>query len=406
MALQPDAKALANPTKTFFVRMITRDISLEDCILDLIDNSVDGAWKCEGSKPVGLADGADLSRYSIEIAVSSDGFRITDNCGGMSLSAAVDHAFSFGRQATDTTDDYSIGVYGIGMKRAVFKLGEDIRVRSTYVDSDKRTISFVVPIKVNKWLEKDTPPWDFDIEDDEPLKEPGVEIVVESLTQGASTSFENPAFVQNLKRTIARDYSLHLARGLTISLNGDVIQGWKIELRQGDDFASMRVEYKDEAEGKHPTVSDAFARYVGGSPEMVELYLTGAKVGSILSEVVTSGVKVRPFGNPVIVPESLHDILASRIINAEDYRIVSFLTNRANRAFAQLMLEKKPDLLDRLHSYFTPLKDDLDAIFAARLSELSLLSDHPGIETIVEWASLSDLETAITRFDADIGGTG
>lgn len=125
--MQSDAKAAANPTKTFFVRMITRDISLEDCILDLIDNSVDGAWKCEGSKPVGLAGGADLKKYRIAIDTSSDSFRITDNCGGMSLTEAVDHAFSFGRQAADRTDDYSIGVYGIGMKRAVFKLGEDKR---------------------------------------------------------------------------------------------------------------------------------------------------------------------------------------------------------------------------------------------------------------------------------------
>ena len=36
-------KADASPTKEFFVNMITRDISLQDCILDLLDNSVDGA---------------------------------------------------------------------------------------------------------------------------------------------------------------------------------------------------------------------------------------------------------------------------------------------------------------------------------------------------------------------------
>lgn len=254
MALQPDTKATANPTKTFFVRMITRDISLEDCILDLIDNSIDGAWKCEGSKPVGLADGADLQKYKIEIEASTDGFRITDNCGGMSLAEAADHAFSFGRQATDATDDYSIGVYGIGMKRAVFKLGEDIRVRSTYVEEGGETLSFAVPIKVDQWLVNDTPPWDFDIEEDAALAEPGVEILVHSLTIGASTSFGNPAFLQNLKRTIARDYSLHLARGLTVVLNGETIQGWKIELRQGDEFAAMRVEYQDEAEGAPVTV--------------------------------------------------------------------------------------------------------------------------------------------------------
>jgi hypothetical protein len=41
--------------------MITRDITLEDCILDLIDNSVDGAWRGAGSRPIGLAEEADLA---------------------------------------------------------------------------------------------------------------------------------------------------------------------------------------------------------------------------------------------------------------------------------------------------------------------------------------------------------
>ena len=34
--------ANAYPKKKFFVDMFTRDISLEDCLLDLIDNSIDG----------------------------------------------------------------------------------------------------------------------------------------------------------------------------------------------------------------------------------------------------------------------------------------------------------------------------------------------------------------------------
>ena len=32
-----------NPTKGFFIEMITRDISIKDAILDLLDNSIDGA---------------------------------------------------------------------------------------------------------------------------------------------------------------------------------------------------------------------------------------------------------------------------------------------------------------------------------------------------------------------------
>jgi len=38
----PDAFANALPRKRFFLEMFTRDVSLQDCILDLIDNSIDG----------------------------------------------------------------------------------------------------------------------------------------------------------------------------------------------------------------------------------------------------------------------------------------------------------------------------------------------------------------------------
>jgi hypothetical protein len=251
MAIEPEKKkAGANPTKTFFVRMITRDITLDDCILDLIDNSVDGAWRSEGSRPMGLAQEVDLSPYKIKITATPDTFCIEDNCGGMSLDDAVNHAFSFGRKATDDTDDYSIGVYGIGMKRAVFKLGSNIVVRSSFQDDNEDRLSFAVPIMVFDWLQDDTPPWDFDIVDDEGLPENGVQIVVEDLTSGASNSFGSPAFMQNLRRTIGRDYSIHLHRGLNIELNGIAITGWQIEMLEGAEFSPMRIEYQDaEVEG-------------------------------------------------------------------------------------------------------------------------------------------------------------
>jgi len=81
-------KATANPTKAFFVRTITRDISLEDCVLDLLDNSVDGAWQLIGGYPITLENQADLSEYKIEIEVFEKYFRILDNCGGITLDEA------------------------------------------------------------------------------------------------------------------------------------------------------------------------------------------------------------------------------------------------------------------------------------------------------------------------------
>lgn len=240
-------KVDASPTKAFFVNMITRDITLEDTILDLIDNSVDAAWHSEGGRAMELADAVDLSAYRISISVSPERFSIRDNCGGMTLDDAVDHAFSFGRRASQELEEYSIGVYGIGMKRAVFRLGTDIRIRSTYTKPDGAREAFAVTIVVDEWLQNDDPPWDFDIDDDHDLDADGVEIVVESLNEGTEVSFGNPAFVRNLRRMIARDYTLHLNRGLQIAINDAAVEELPIALRRSDEIAPVRVKYKDQA---------------------------------------------------------------------------------------------------------------------------------------------------------------
>lgn len=238
-------KAKANPTKAFFVRMITRDISLTDCVLDLIDNSIDGAWQLEGAPLMTLSTKTRLSKYRINIEANETRFTISDNCGGITLTDAAEYAFTFGRRDSDPHDKYSIGVYGIGMKRAVFKMGTNIRIRSTYRKKNGETESFAVPINVTKWMANETTTsWDFDIDADTPLEVPGVEITVRALTDGTKTSFGDPAFIQNLRRIIARDYALHLHRGLVITLNGNEIKEWHFILRESRLFSPMREDYK------------------------------------------------------------------------------------------------------------------------------------------------------------------
>ncbi len=229
--------------------MITRDISLEDCILDLLDNSLDGAWRHTGSQPMTLGGGPNLTGYEVDIVANAGIFSITDNCGGLTLEDAAEHAFSFGRGSQDIHDDFSIGVYGIGMKRAVFKLGREILIRSTVIDDDGETLSFSVPIDVPAWLRKNDLPWDFDILEYDPLAKPGVAVEIENLTAAAREAFRNPAFIINLRRMLARDYSLHLARGLRVSLNGEPIVGITFELRVSDAFIPMRFSYPEETEG-------------------------------------------------------------------------------------------------------------------------------------------------------------
>lgn len=240
--------ASANPTRAFFVRMLTRDITLTDCILDLVDNSIDGAWDLEGGRPLTLKDETDLSKYKIQISFSESDFSISDNCGGISLDDAAEYAFTFGRSEEAEAESYSIGIYGIGMKRAVFKIGRKILMRSTH--DQRGSEPFKVPIDVDKWLSRqDKEDWDFDIDADKPLPEPGVSISVSDLNENTAAEFSNPEFEKLLIRTLSRDYSIHLHRGLKIFVNGKQVDGWSIKLRTGADFAPMRDTYIDHANG-------------------------------------------------------------------------------------------------------------------------------------------------------------
>src|SRR4051794_23614529 len=113
------------PAKRFFVESLTRDIDLADAILDLLDNCVDGARR------VGLKAGdRPYTGYSAAITFNSEKFIVEDNCGGIPLKDAKASAFCFGRPAKYAAKaDGTIGIIGIGMKRAIFKIGKSCVVR-------------------------------------------------------------------------------------------------------------------------------------------------------------------------------------------------------------------------------------------------------------------------------------
>ena len=65
--------AKGSPTKEFFVEMLTRDIELNDAILDLLDNCLDGVVRsCPERKK--LEDDQYYRSYCAEINISKDSF--------------------------------------------------------------------------------------------------------------------------------------------------------------------------------------------------------------------------------------------------------------------------------------------------------------------------------------------
>jgi len=207
----------AGPTKRFFVRMLTRDIDLHDAILDLLDNCIDGVLRC-------TEDNGDAERpydgYWANITATPEKFIIEDNCGGIPLEIARNHAFMLGRP-DDMRDAElpTVGMYGIGMKRAIFKLGLSAEVRSQDQFSYYR-----VPIS-EEWLNTEGL-WQLPILFEEYARETkGTTIHVDRLYPNIANQFDdtNSDFLATLQGEIARLYALILGKGFRVTINGEEV---------------------------------------------------------------------------------------------------------------------------------------------------------------------------------------
>jgi hypothetical protein len=216
------AKAIAEPTKRFFVSMLTRDISLSDAILDLVDNCLDGALRMAGSKPV------EYSKHTIAIELSKTRFSISDDCGGIPRDIAMKYAFKMGREADDDRDltTETIGMYGVGMKRAIFKMGKDSVVKTKHGKD-----SYKVPIS-SQWLDaKGWEPLPIEaLSSTQVMKRAGTTIEVTNLYPAVSRHFDQPVFRDDLRAALGEHFTLFLQRGLTITLNGEKVVPIKVQV--------------------------------------------------------------------------------------------------------------------------------------------------------------------------------
>ncbi|WP_421781755.1 ATP-binding protein [Kiloniella litopenaei] len=108
--------------RKYVFNALTSDISTIDSILDLIDNSIDAARRDISSKGQALTNGLPTSYegYEIKLALDEDSITISDNCRGMETDLLKSTVFRLGARHNQS---FSIGIYGVGLIRAFWKLG-------------------------------------------------------------------------------------------------------------------------------------------------------------------------------------------------------------------------------------------------------------------------------------------
>lgn len=205
----------ASPVKSFFVNMLTRDIKLEDAILDLLDNCVDGILRSgstkEGNEP--------YQGYYAHIKYDKNSFSIEDNCGGIPWSLH-NYAFRMGRATNRPSESVnSVGVYGIGMKRAIFKIGRYCLISTRNEDHEYQ-------VEINsEWLTSTD--WNIPVkENTHILKKNGTKIHIEDIYDGIKESFgiDEISFTANLYEMISTHYAFIIAKGFNVKINDKEIE--------------------------------------------------------------------------------------------------------------------------------------------------------------------------------------
>lgn len=249
----PQEYAKAYPRKRFFLEMFTRDISLEECILDLIDNSIDGALRHLQIKTDDLLqDSPDVvdgesELPTIIVSFNANEFQIIDECGGITVEDAKEDTFNFGHAASKYDDATgTLGAYGIGLKRAIFKMGNHFRMESRTADE-----GFIVDVDLKEWAVNDDneDDWRFPMEliggaqADNPA---GTKITITELSEDARSSLSDEDLEIGLRRKISRTYALFLDRYIKLEVNGKRVGAIDIPIGFSNEVEPCIEKFSDD----------------------------------------------------------------------------------------------------------------------------------------------------------------
>ena len=174
-------------------------------------------------------------------------------------------------------------------------------------------------------------------------------------------------------------------------------------------FLSVRQEAKYQSWGfVHPTFTDAISCMLSGRPDLVELYVQGAKVETLLSEAVCEGAT--PIRDAVVIPTSASEHLVRRLLEAPDVpdlnrSLFEFLSVRASDSVVSAILDADIDLLRRAATWHWKICADQRIRFLARVHKLHRLPDDVRAEAAEEldYAATANLDISFIDEDDILG---
>lgn len=103
---------------------------------------------------------------------------------------------------------------------------------------------------------------------------------------------------------------------------------------------------------KHPTIRDSFGSIIGENPDLMDVYLPGARAEVLIGEVTCGDVSLE--GARLVVPVSRFPLVEERLRELRRKtggvrRIVTFLGSRCSAEFLRYFTDATPDFLSEVH---------------------------------------------------------
>ena len=262
-------KVDARPVKSFFVQMLTRDIALADAILDLLDNCVDGILRQKKDR----SSEKPYEGFKAEIKFDENSFTISDNCGGIPWSLH-EYAFRMGKVDQERDSDLpTVGVYGIGMKRAIFKIGKECSIVT-------RTKADCYEVMITPdWISQPDN-WELPVSESSTRQEQcGTTIAISELNKGIAIHFDEneKEFTRELTEKVRTHYSFILDKGFQVKINENKVEAKPTQLissktnnTHGTDRVIRPYVYQTHYDGVDVFLSVGFTEPIPSQEDVVD----------------------------------------------------------------------------------------------------------------------------------------
>ena len=225
-----------SPTKDVVVRGVTRDASVEACLHDLIDNSVD-AIRADVQRRMPLPTSDIYRGYEISVTINGTELRIKDNAGGIPINLLRSEVLRFGKRSAHYN---GIGTFGVGLNRAIFRLGQ---IAQIITDTGAERSSLI--LRTEDYL-READDWNVTAQQLPTSGDLGTMIDITRLPEDIAHLFADKDWVNERREQIGRIYSRFIAQGLTIEFGPKPARNLEIPIRENGPYEIEQRYYKTE----------------------------------------------------------------------------------------------------------------------------------------------------------------